>query len=72
MWFVALRMEVYWCCCVVLSGFTPDFELPEYTIPEENGPVVVCIIIPQGQLERNAVATFVTMDRSARGKGFVY
>jgi hypothetical protein len=49
------------------DGFTPRFELPEYTIPEDEGPVTVCVVVPEGQLERDVSTTFVTVDGVARG-----
>ena len=51
-----------------LSEFTPRFEFPEYTVPENDGPVTVCIVVPAGQLERQVIVNFRTVDVDARGK----
>ena len=47
--------------------FTPSFELPEYVILENEGPVTVCVLVPDGQLERTATVTFSTADLVATG-----
>ena len=49
------------------AAITPEFEEPDYTVPENDGPIEVCMTIPAGQLERDQTVTLTTADRTATG-----
>ena len=42
--------------------------MPEYSVPEDEGPVEVCVLIPAGQLERSVVVNLQTVAQTATGK----
>ena len=44
----------------------PEFEQPDYTVPENGGPVEVCVVQNQ-ELERDVVISLQTSDGSAMG-----
>jgi hypothetical protein len=44
---------------------TPEFDQSSYTVPEDDGPVEVCLVVPDGQIEREAVVQLVTMPGTA-------
>ena len=49
------------------SGITPEFEVPNYSVPEDEGPLEVCVVIPVGQLERDQVVRLTTRAQTASG-----
>ena len=56
------------CChhwCSVLAVVTPEFDQPSYTVPEDDGPVEVCLVVPVGQIERETVVQLLTMPGTA-------
>ena len=58
-------------CCSVISfhaDVTPEFEEPDYSVPEDDGPVEVCVRVPAGQLEREAVISLLASGGTATGK----
>ena len=38
---------------------TPEFEQPEYSVPEDEGPAEVCVVVPAGQIERDVIVQLV-------------
>ena len=50
------------------SDSTPEFEMTEYTVPEDGGPLEVCVVIPARQLEKDVVVTILTRDLDADGE----
>ena len=57
--------------CVVMvnivTGVEVAFQEPELTVGESDGFVRVCAIV-SGQIERDVVVTYVTMEGSAGGR----
>ena len=51
----------------MIAASTPKFELPDYSIPEDEGPVEVCITIPDGQLETDITVNLRTAEQTATG-----
>jgi hypothetical protein len=44
---------------------TPEFDQSSYTVPEDDGPVEVCLDVPVGQIQRETVVQLVTMPGTA-------
>ena len=56
-----------WFLNLVLPDVTPEFEEPDYSVPEDEGPVEVCVRVPAGQLEREAVISLLASGGTATG-----
>ena len=54
-------------CCSIITVITPEFEQPDYSVPEDEGPVEVCVRVPAGQLEREAVISLLASGGTATG-----
>ena len=54
--------------CPFLPDVTPEFEEPDYSVPEDEGPVEVCVRVPAGQLEREVVISLLASGGTATGK----
>ena len=50
------------------ADVTPEFEEPDYSVPEDDGPVEVCVRVPAGQLEREVVISLLASGGTATGK----
>ena len=53
-------------CCSIITVITPEFEQPDYSVPEDEGPVEVCVVVDD-VLERDAVVVIQTEDNTATG-----
>ena len=54
-------------CKYLIAASTPKFEIPDYSVPEDEGPVEVCVIIPDGQLETDITVNLMTAEGTATG-----
>ena len=55
-------------CYSIITVITPKFEQPDYSVPEDEGPVEVCVVVEEGdELERDAVVVIQTEDNTATG-----
>ena len=54
--------------CHFLPDVTPEFEEPDYSVPEDEGPVEVCVRVPAGQLEKEVVISLLASGGTATGK----
>ena len=59
-------MSLLLVTCVSGPVLRPEFEQPDYTVPENDGPVEVCVVQRQA-LERDVVISLQTTDNSAIG-----
>ena len=48
-----------------VPAVTPEFEQPDYTVPEDDGSVEVCVMVPAGQIERDVVIQLLTQAGTA-------
>ena len=54
-------------CAFVSTGVTIGLEMPNYTVPEDEGFVEVCAVVSDGSLERTVSITLETFAGSATG-----
>ena len=50
---------------VFLSVIRPEFELPDYSVPENGGELEVCVTVPAGQIERDIILQLVEQSGTA-------
>ena len=65
---VLYNVSCVWIFCLVIDAQI-GFELPSYTVSEDEGPANVAVILIAGELEKSVEVTFSTSDQSAQGKG---
>ena len=56
------------CHLFVLAGVEINFEVPGYTVREQDGQIEVCVRVASGTLQRNLVLTLSTEDAAAIGQ----
>ena len=42
--------------------------MPEYTVPEDDGPLEMCVRVPAGQIERETVVQLRALAQTATGE----
>ena len=57
-------MKQIWIA-VLLSVIRPEFELPDYSVPENGGELEVCVTVPAGQIERDIILQLVEQSGTA-------
>ena len=50
---------------ISVAAATPEFELPDYTVPENGGELEVCVMVPAGQIERGIILQLVEQSGTA-------
>ena len=56
---------------IPITELTPEFEQPEYSVPEDEGPAEVCVVVPAGQVERETVLQLVTQPGTATSEAIL-